>query len=394
MTQTILWRLLDIIKASQQKQNEIDGKYNVFYALRIWHKEVTLHSRILTDLLRVDGYHGLKAKPLQAFIDMLPIEAKFQCDDKVEVTDEKAAGDMRRIDIFLKDANGQVIIIENKIYACDQTNQIVDYHKFGCKQCEKPVVLYLTLNGTTPSKASCGELKEEVDYFCVSYSELIKNWIERCIGMADKVGNSALVEVLRQYNQVIEYLVKQNIENIAQLLGNINTEEDFKAITELATTIGSIPSTVRQVFLEKLEQELVSKFTGLYKNSSCIWYKLDQQVNPGQTDGLRDWFSIKDSNGRLWCSLTACKDDCYGDYIHEEPDRKERFAKVYENVKIKAECNNKDYWFWLDDVVDLNFEEYATIKDVLNAQTPKVVQAAAKKITKLFIAYNELITKH
>ena len=75
-----------------------------------------------------------------------------------------------RIDIYLTDGKHS-IIIENKIYAGDQHHQMLRYWNYGMSQkgddMEKSFVLiYLTLDGCSPSKDSLGVVFSDADVVC------------------------------------------------------------------------------------------------------------------------------------------------------------------------------------------------------------------------------------
>ena len=116
MNEAVLQELIKFFRERNAQEHLEDSvNYNIFYVLRVWKKEVVLHSRMIVDLLNPKGYHGMGAKPLQLFIEMLKvavnvdpnmeqlnqsaIEFDFNCEPNVAVIDEQLTDDNRRIEI-------------------------------------------------------------------------------------------------------------------------------------------------------------------------------------------------------------------------------------------------------------------------------------------------------
>jgi hypothetical protein len=95
----------------------------MFRIVGVNHYENT-HSAILAELLNPKGTHGLKSKLLELFVvQMLTMETMkvFHCENATVKTEAPGNG---RIDILIEDNAGRAIIIENKIYAEDQWEQL------------------------------------------------------------------------------------------------------------------------------------------------------------------------------------------------------------------------------------------------------------------------------
>ena len=93
-----------------------------------------------------------------------------------------------RMDILIKSGSIQgdktkAIIIENKIYASDQTKQLYRYYQFAEQKygLENSLILYLTLDGHSPHDisvtGSSRKMKKNEDYFCISYRDFIRPWL-------------------------------------------------------------------------------------------------------------------------------------------------------------------------------------------------------------------------
>ncbi len=108
--------------------------FNIFEILNVQFLEVQTHSAFITELLSPKGKHNKGALFLEIFIKKLKIpkiDATF-----CEVLKEYHIPNMHkeswgRIDIFIQDiVNNVNIIIENKIYANEQHEQLNRYRNF------------------------------------------------------------------------------------------------------------------------------------------------------------------------------------------------------------------------------------------------------------------------
>ena len=121
----------------------------------------------------------------------------------------------------------QCIIIENKIYANDQQNQLKRYETFAKQNFKNHLLLYLTLYGDEASEFSA----KDSDYKLISYGQTMINWLERCVEIAAK--NPVIRETLIQYINHLKYLTnnttlsKMNDEIIEILSLNENIDATF-----------------------------------------------------------------------------------------------------------------------------------------------------------------------
>ena len=189
--------------------------FNIFEVMGMESDEVFTHSAILACLLDPNGSHGCGDVFLKLFLSSLLIfsdwnfstknaktQVEFSIGPILKSREEEEGG---RIDILLE-SDQKGIIIENKIYACDQDKQLIRYHNYAEQKYghENYKLLYLTLQGNEPSDGSIkGEniiLKNDIeqqDFFCVSYAVDIIQWLEQCMEKA--VYKPILRETIAQY---------------------------------------------------------------------------------------------------------------------------------------------------------------------------------------------------
>lgn len=194
--------LLSMVDLLRERYYQDPG-FNLFSVLRTESDEVRLHSRFLAELLNPQGQHGQKTSFLKLFLDELEITGFRYVG--VQVRREHAG-----IDIFIRNAEGQAIILENKIYAGDRKEQLHRYVEVVRGSGFKDIhIIYLTLGGTEPSNFSLGELRVQ-DVLLAGYASHIAPWIETCAGLSFK--NAPLRESLVQYAGTVAKLTQTDQE--------------------------------------------------------------------------------------------------------------------------------------------------------------------------------------
>jgi len=243
-----LKQLLDKVENIARQSEELSvlkgENFNVFQIFDMENEENKMHSRFINTLLNPKGNHGRGKIFLELFLNEINIPTYFENLDTVNTKVEHAIGEVKingmnstggRIDIYLWDSK-KSISIENKIYAVDQEKQIVRYHNYHK---EKNTVFYLNLYGTEPEgDYSKGELKSDKneynknpDFYCISYSKTILNWLIKCQKEASDF--PILRETIKQYIITVKRLTGQLInqkmsEDINKLI--INNYKNAKII--------------------------------------------------------------------------------------------------------------------------------------------------------------------
>lgn len=215
-----------ISKKNAEILDAIGGRFNMFQVCGVNHYENT-HSAIIAEFLNPNGTHGLKSKLLECFIETLGENFTiqlFNCEKSRVRTEYKT--EEGRIDIFIEDnQNNKAIIIENKIYANDQPEQLKRYNKYAQTYKNGYQILYLTLLGNNASDQS----GEGVPYLPISYKENIINWLEKCVSITARF--PLVRETIIQYINHLKQLTNQdmdthNKEEISEVLSKI---ENLKA---------------------------------------------------------------------------------------------------------------------------------------------------------------------
>ena len=368
------------IKEQRKEKFERGEKYNIFNDLGFMSDEVHLHSMFLANLLNPKGSHGQRGKFLEAFLKMLQKTFPAISVDSLEldtvitsVEVEKYIGRQTdseggRIDIYLTDGK-HCIIIENKIYAGDQHHQMLRYWNYGMSQkgddTEKSFVLiYLTLDGCSPSKDSLGEDLEENDIVCLSYKSDIRGWLDRCVELASRT--PLVRETINQYISTIDILTNNVMEDNKELLDILSKEENLDAIYDIANNKNIVVNRIiNEVFIPKLRDLAESK--GLTMGDNCTENWMEESwagasfYNP-KWKYLKLAFEFEHKGLGFLIFGFRPKDE---DGVKRE-DVKD-WEKVQKNYSTK-DVNNQS-WIWKDFNGNQYWDNASGIKDLLNGKT-------------------------
>ena len=191
------------------------GQYNILSEIESPYKEA-FHSNMLASLLK-------EPQILQAFLEHLPENIVIPSKDLIDATVDTefvCPESQNRIDILIRlkfKPSGQntplykAIILENKIYAKDQPQQLDNYFA-ALKGLEYPVedilLVYLTLDGKAPSQDSfCTAEKENASLTLMSYKKHIISFLESSLTLDTVKQSSRLKNTVESYQELlVEYL--------------------------------------------------------------------------------------------------------------------------------------------------------------------------------------------
>ena len=260
----IVLHLLDDISAIKSKYEEfakITGEnFNIFSILHLETDEVRLHSRLIGELLNPKGTHNQNGLFLKLFLEEIGFGKDYTEEaNKAEVIVEENIGNITdnyeeggRIDLVIKFQSKPEIVIENKIWAEDQPNQLGRYYQ----KYKNAHFVYLTPTEKKPSEDSLRGFPKEKDIKCITYYSHIKNWIEACIKESWDI--PVIRETLKQYLNTINQMTEQSTNN--------KMEEDIKALItknpEYYKTAIEFSRTVQQIE----ERLIVSIWEQLFKS--------------------------------------------------------------------------------------------------------------------------------
>ena len=315
--------LLSKVNSILDKYDEIKrirgDSFNIFEILNITSNEVQTHSRVIAELLNPKGSHYMGSLFLKRFLDLLDIDIQIDTEDAAiyvekfigRISEDRQTGGT--IDILLE-SRGSAIIIENKIFAVDQENQLLRYVNYGRKNYSKRFkVIYLTLDGKTPSKSSTdNQTLDEV--VSVSYQDTIVQWISQCRELA--IDKPTLRETLTVYRNTLLTLTNQSNDNrmndeilsiIASSKNNINS---FFALRDENLLFG-----IKAKLIEQLKIDL-QRFA----------FESDLEAEFDENFGLQEApsylkFALKSSKKGFYISICFCRWD--------------------QNLVLQLNCDNK-----------------------------------------------------
>ncbi len=385
----LLEHLQGVIKFESKRKKITAEDFNIFNILGISHLEVSTHSKFISNLLDPCGSHYQGSIFLELFLKKIDIEGFDYANAYIEV--EKSENKYGRFDIFITDDKNWTIIIENKIHARSQEEQLGRYIKYlkETSKTKNKKLLYLTLANEFDNDSHCNEdyspgigisqrekefLKpqgvktvEDIKlYKHITYSKDILDWL--IDSQKEAVSLPRIREVIEQYIQIIRELtnkpegmamneirdyIKKDKEHYNALTecckayNNIRTDlikkvfEDIKVIIKNKYPNAKIENSIEE---DGTEKGLIFQSTK-YKNVSLqcvfegnlkgdlfigIWNEGKEQLQLPKPDG---W---KEGNGWIW---KYCDFNYNGDFAllyfedHEKLEQLiEEIAKVYKQL--------------------------------------------------------------
>ncbi|AZL53738.1 hypothetical protein EI285_03750 [Aliarcobacter skirrowii] len=254
-------------KEKQQKQKERGlNDYNLLTTVLNEYDEVRLHSRVIGSLLDINGLHYQKELFLEKFMEILKItEFEFN------IEESNLFLEYQNIDLYLTDGIKH-IIIENKIYAGDQKNQIKRYYD-TIKDENKDLgyndilVIYLSIDRTKPSSYSLGNLIIEDNYIFdndekiaifknINYKNEILNWLDDCLHEIQNITN--LNESIQQYKNVVEKITNNYKEKVMSQKEFLLEKDNLKLAIGLENSIKEAKCEIQLLFWEELQTQLTN----------------------------------------------------------------------------------------------------------------------------------------
>ncbi len=365
----LLSQLLPLHHAEQErlKKEKEEGKcFNVFSALNMCSDEVRLHSRLLATLLNPKANHGLGNEFLKLFLIALGLPEDYITHCKEQIV-ERPIGEVTettggRIDIILEDRE-HAVIIENKIYAGDQPNQLLRYHNYGVKTFGKNnfKLVYLTLYGSDPSASSLGGA--HFNFIKLSYAQDILKLLEKLVKTQPQKPVHSTVE---DYITIIKQLTHQDMDTKYQ-----------QSIIEEAIKSDNIDVTSELLLLQK---QIGDKL------------RSDYIIKPLKGLGFNE---RQDDNGALWKSLNS-KRNLFIVIKTDEAYWKEAWIAVASEDKTiplqpKLDCftdeptQNYPYgWSWISDNEGNNWHDIAQYPAIGKEEVLKWIKNKISEIESCF----------
>lgn len=256
---------LEKFKEKQQKQKERGlNDYNLLTTVLNEHDEVRLHSRVIGSLLDINGLHYQKELFLEKFMEILKLS-----DFEFNIHESKLFLEYQNIDLYLTDGIKH-IIIENKIYAGDQKNQIKRYYEIikdenDYIEYKDILIIYLSIDRLQPSNYSLGNLTIEDNYIFdkdekiaifknINYKNEILNWLDDSLYEIQNITN--LNESIQQYKNVVEKITNKYKEKVMSQKDFLLEKDNLKLAMGLENSIKEAKIEIQLLFWEELHKQL------------------------------------------------------------------------------------------------------------------------------------------
>lgn len=379
--ESLLQRVSLLVK---QEEDEMKASYlrgeqfNIFEVCGINHYELQ-HSAIIAEMINPDGLHGQGELYLKLFMQAygtkLPIEEIEY--DKVSVRKEEWTGAYDgRMDIYIEYDGLPLAIIENKLYAKDQSVQLKKYKENADIRIRKSPypkhqyeIVYLTLDGRKATEDS----GKGVEYIQMSYSRDIILWLDKCIEQSVKI--PLVRETLIQYQNHIKQLTNQNMpskekEQLFKLLSKY--PEETQKIQDILWDNEYKKYVFEHFVKEKIDSELSVlglkvDFSDMPNGNGFYVYKESWYKN---NNGFRIYFGDENKNhcGRKWVGIEA--------------DNK----KIEKNVLESLKGDSPTEWWpfgtqWVEDEMD-RWDWPSFTKNMVNGRFADYVISKVKAILK------------
>lgn len=358
LLKNVAFKIGTLNEAKRLYADRLAPDFNMFDYMR--DNEMGL-SRCIASLLNPSGTHGQGSLFLKSFLEridkVLSENELVKCwtdtvSNGCQASLEEQANGLRRIDVYLRFNNGEIIGIENKPWAGDQENQLADYAKFieGQANVKKWLIIYLSNNDPANSEYSISkkrreELENNGNFVWLKYPLLVE-WLEFCAQNSKALNVRVFIEELAKFvrtkiNRELDMSEEQEIKNI---LKSGKSGENIRSAFHIIKALESL----KEDLLVKLRADLESRFN--LKGCELEWDKV-LSSNWKNYVGFNVKFyqdqNIKDQNFYLRFCFTSPD---LGSLIWgiRQNDKKERNPQ--NNIAINTLMNNKfgngKQWDW------------------------------------------------
>ncbi|MCY6483004.1 PD-(D/E)XK nuclease family protein [Clostridium aestuarii] len=392
--QALISQARTLIDKHNTIQKSTGGLFNIFSILNMERLEVKTHSAFIYELLNPQGSHNQEKVFLKLFVEKV-LKIKDLDYKNIIVEREKSIGKYGRLDLSIENED-ILIIIELKIDAEDQYEQLKRYENYAKTKNKKYKIFYLNLYGDEASEQSTGKGDKKTNYKIISFKNHILKWIEACIEKVALIPN--IRESLNQYAILIRKITNginggmemelkdlllqgDNIEIADKLVKAIplaKAEIEFKFWKEVHDTI-----TAKMIELNFTDDEGSNVF-----NQEWIEYIIDQRKKKsgevelyytyGKYLGKQLNFIIgKDGyDNNIYCSITLydLKEEEWVKYKKDFKDLADAVEKLGFNKKDSFRYTYLDY--------DLNFNN-KIYKLLDKEEFDKAVKAVSKQVLEL-----------
>ena len=246
----------------------------------------TMHSAMIGFLINPNA-HEAGAYCLEKFLELLPANKSAAFNQKsvskvvleydlgpVIINEHPTGG---RIDVYLEDASGCALVIENKINASDQECQLLRYHNTLEDRNQPHILVYLTLFGNCPSGYSLGADTDKVqsmfshdDVITLSYGK-INEWLAT---VKDKCSPSITYNIEQYHDSINKLIMKETVVNTILTSG-----DNYLSAVKISENIENCRMELKRRFMQDLKQELSDYATKDICDGKLIGIEIEFEPN-------------------------------------------------------------------------------------------------------------------
>lgn len=311
-------------------------------------------SRIIADLLNPNASHGQGSTFLKEFAKKIG-QGWISLANDWKVSTEKQVNGQRRIDIYLESSDG-IIGIENKPWAIDQKDQLIDYANYLKEHHERWLLIYLG-NGEPSAESITKENRERLtlsgNLICCNFFEL-SNWLDDCAIKTKALNVRVFVDEFNNF-------IRRNIN------GELDMSEEKEVLEEIRKSLSNISaafhisnamSKLKQDLLQLLHDQLETKFSEngfllVWDNGmNSAWMKytgFGVKFNSQQDKYLRFEFDGTSLQQALWGIRRT----------DESVEYNSAKWKVINDLMMSVFGTGKqsEWWPWWSSIPDANFKK-------------------------------------
>ena len=355
----LLGKVKDLSIRQEEKSRSTGENFNVFKLCGVDHYE-NAHSDIIAEFLNPKGSHGCGSDFFQAFCKITGLD--FRNYENTEVIREHWT-DEGRPDILIR-AGKNKVVIENKIYASEQRDQLRRYRdlldKDSIEKNEYPL-LFLTLDGRPSSDKTI-----QGQYTCISYKKHIIPWLTECVRLAAE--KPFVRESLLQYKKLVEELVEGETMKIDEKLSKA-IQGDFKSAIQVRDYVDAVKA-------EWLYDFVLSKFAeenGILKDTGIKFEILGNEGKTGMIAKHDVFFSFTRENQGVKTTVMYA----FNNYGFKNP-RREVTVTDKDGLETKTTSTKECPHNWDDDF----FREIT--QETSSGIASKVIEAIMKDLKQYF----------
>ncbi len=262
-------KAIPIIK--KYEEENIKNRYgnNIYSLLNVERDEVMTHEETIYSIFQNQYNHEIKQKLFSAFMIAMDLEEKYYYTEW-DVEKEYFIGE-GRIDLFFHSCdNTLAVIVELKIDAEDQENQLTRYYNFVKRNNYVDFeIVYLTLDGREPSEQSREGIPETYHICLRSFGEHIVKWLSACTDIFET--HSIDSSLLKQYEILLKKITEETYRqhDIAKLFCD---KDSILAGMALAEALPEAQEEIRHKFFEKLKEKIaeVESIYEFFEYGICV----------------------------------------------------------------------------------------------------------------------------